>query len=63
MSGRWPQPLADDGRHRGVAVDLLQLDLPAGHEAEQQHQPLAEHVPEPPHDRDRDGGDQQGRGQ
>jgi hypothetical protein len=33
MSGRWPQPLADDGRHRGVAVDLPQLDLPAGHEA------------------------------
>ena len=37
-SRRGPQPLADDGRDRRVPVDLPQLDLPAGDQAEEQDQ-------------------------
>src|SRR6266511_969141 len=33
-----PQPLTDDGRDRRVPIDLPQLDLPAGDQAEEQDQ-------------------------
>jgi hypothetical protein len=46
-SRRGPQPLADDGRDRRVPIDLPQLDLPAGDQAEEPDQAAASVGSEP----------------